>query len=152
MTDSVDNLVLEHLRAIRAVQDTHTERFARLESRMTNLESTEAGLRRDLAHMYGEIVEQHGHTDQLQEPPGCESNDWLQTLILDEAVADQRDAILMATTDAGLMTRPAWTLMHQLAPYQDCPRAPLPVAESLARRIINLPSSAGLVSLDDPRR
>ncbi|MBK5941845.1 hypothetical protein [Halochromatium roseum] len=63
MTDSVDNLVLEHLRAIRAVQDKHTERFARLESRMTNLESTVAGLRRDLAHRYGEVVEQHGHTD-----------------------------------------------------------------------------------------
>nr|WP_242479685.1 MULTISPECIES: DegT/DnrJ/EryC1/StrS family aminotransferase [Chromatiaceae] len=80
----------------------------------------------------------------MQEPSGCESNDWLQTLILDEAVADQRDTILEATNDAGLMTRPAWTLMHQLPPYQHCPRAPLPVAESLARRIINLPSSAGL--------
>ncbi len=80
----------------------------------------------------------------MQEPPGCESNYWLQTLILDEAVAEQRDAILTATNDAGLMTRPAWTLMHQLPPYRDCPRAPLPVAESLARQIINLPSSAGL--------
>ncbi len=80
----------------------------------------------------------------LQEPPGCESNYWLQTLILDEAVADQRDAILTATNDAGLMTRPAWMLMHPLPPYQHCLRAPLPVAESLARRIINLPSSAGL--------
>jgi dTDP-4-amino-4,6-dideoxygalactose transaminase len=58
---------------------------------------------------------------------------------------EQRDLILKATNDAGLMTRPAWTLMHQLAPYRDCPRAPLPVAESLARRIVNLPSSAGLV-------
>ncbi|MCF8003005.1 MAG: LegC family aminotransferase [Chromatiaceae bacterium] len=80
----------------------------------------------------------------MQEPPGCESNYWLQALILDEAVTDQRDVILTATNDAGLMTRPAWTLMHQLPPYQHCPRAPLPVAESLARRIINLPSSAGL--------
>ena len=89
----------------------------------------------------------------MQEPPGCDSNYWLQTLILEEgpaetanvSVADQRDAVLAATNDAGLMTRPAWTLMHHLEPYRDCPRAPLPVAESLARRIINLPSSAGLV-------
>ncbi|MEA3644324.1 MAG: DegT/DnrJ/EryC1/StrS family aminotransferase, partial [Lamprobacter sp.] len=80
----------------------------------------------------------------MQEPAGCESNDWLQTLILSEDVAEQRDDILAATNDAGLMTRPAWTLMHQLPPYRDCPRAPLPVAESLARQIINLPSSAGL--------
>ncbi len=80
----------------------------------------------------------------MQEPPGCESNYWLQTLILSDSAADQRDDILAATNDAGLMTRPAWTLMHYLEPYRDCPRAPLPVAESLARRIINLPSSAGL--------
>ena len=85
------------------------------------------------------------HLRLLAEPPGCESNYWLQTLILDESVADQRDAILAATNDAGLMTRPAWTPLHELAPYRDCPRAPLPVAESLARRVMNVPSSAGLV-------
>ena len=80
----------------------------------------------------------------MQEPFGCESNYWLQTLVLSGAIADQRDGILQAINDAGLMTRPAWRLMHQLAPYQECPRAPLPVAESLAQRLINLPSSAGL--------
>ncbi len=80
----------------------------------------------------------------MAEPPGCESNYWLQTLILDESFADQRDAILATTNDAGLITRPTWTLIHQLPAYRHCPRAPLPVAESLARRIINMPSSAGL--------
>lgn len=80
----------------------------------------------------------------MTEPKGCESNYWLQTLILNETVADKLETILTATNDAGLMTRPAWTLMHQLLPYRDCPRAPLAVAESLARRIINLPSSTGL--------
>jgi perosamine synthetase len=80
----------------------------------------------------------------MREPSDCESNYWLQTLVLSNAVADQRDAILQATNDAGLMTRPAWRLMHRLAPYQECPRAPLPVVESLAQRLINLPSSAGL--------
>jgi len=29
-------------------------------------------------------------------------------------------------------------------PYRACPRAPTPVAESLERRIINIPSSSGL--------
>jgi len=81
----------------------------------------------------------------MEEPSGCKSNYWLQTLVLSGAVLDQRDAILQATNDAGLMTRPAWRLMHQLPCYQECPRAPLPVAESLEGRIINLPSSAGLV-------
>jgi hypothetical protein len=36
--------------------------------------------------------------------------------------------------------------MHRLVPYQDYPRMPLPVAESLAARAINLPSSACLGS------
>lgn len=80
----------------------------------------------------------------MQEPSDCESNYWLQTLVLSDALADQRDAVLQVTNDAGLMTRPAWQLMHLLLPYQKCPRAPLPVAESLERRIVNLPSSAGL--------
>lgn len=80
----------------------------------------------------------------LEEPTDCQSNYWLQALILDEAVSDQRDAILAATNDAGLMTRPVWSLMHRLKPYADCPRAPLPVAESLERRVLNIPSSAGL--------
>lgn len=82
------------------------------------------------------------HARIFVEPEGCRSNYWLQALVLDESVADQRDAILSATNEAGLMTRPVWSLMHRLAPYQECPRMPLPVAESLERRLINLPSSA----------
>jgi perosamine synthetase len=81
----------------------------------------------------------------IQEPPECQSNYWLQTLKLSDLVANERDAILAATNDAGLMTRPVWKLLHTLPPYRDCPRAPLPVAESLEQRLINLPSSAGLV-------
>jgi perosamine synthetase len=79
------------------------------------------------------------------EPAGCQSNYWLQTLLLDDAVASQRDAVLAATNDAGLMTRPVWTLLHQLSHFVDAPRAPLPVAEMLERRLINIPSSAGLI-------
>lgn len=78
------------------------------------------------------------------EPPNCESNYWLETLILGEHIADQRDEVLEVTNDAGLMTRPAWQLIHHLAPYKNCPRAPLPISESLAQRLINLPSSSGL--------
>ncbi len=81
----------------------------------------------------------------IQEPPECQSNYWLQTLKLSDLVANERDAILAATNDVGLMTRPVWKLLHSLPPYRDCPRAPLPVAESLEQRLINLPSSAGLV-------
>lgn len=101
--------------------------------------------KRHLAERYLEAFVGVEGVRLLQEPAGTESNYWLQALLLDESMVEQRDRLLEVTNDAGLMTRPAWTLMHRLAPYRDCPRGPVPVAESLARRIINLPSSAGLV-------
>jgi perosamine synthetase len=75
------------------------------------------------------------------------SNYWLQTLLLDAAHADQRDAVLAATNDGGLMTRPIWALMNRLPMYAKSPSAPLPVAESLEQRVINIPSSSGLGTL-----
>lgn len=84
----------------------------------------------------------------FSEPAGCKSNYWLQTLLLDEAVERERDGILEATNSAGLMTRPTWTLMSELAPYASAPRMELPVAESLQRRVINIPSSAQLALPD----
>ena len=85
----------------------------------------------------------------VQEQAGTRSNYWLQTILLHEAHADQRDAVLTATNDAGIMTRPAWRLMHRLPHFSGCPRMPLPVAESLERRLINIPSSAALGSSED---
>ena len=82
----------------------------------------------------------------MREPAGCASNYWLQTLILDESMAHLQDTILAATNDAGLMTRPAWTPMHQLPHFAACPRDGLPVTESLTRRIINIPSSPQLLA------
>lgn len=83
----------------------------------------------------------------VTESADCSSNFWLQTLLLDESHASQRDAVLTATNDAGLMTRPVWALMNSLSMYANAPSAPLPVAESLERRVINIPSSSGLGSL-----
>jgi perosamine synthetase len=80
----------------------------------------------------------------FREPADCRSNYWLNTLILDPSRAAERDALLDDLNDEGLMCRPVWTLLHRLPFYADCPRAPLPVAEDLERRIISLPSSANL--------
>jgi len=81
----------------------------------------------------------------IAEPDHCQSNYWLQTLLLDTAQAHQRDAVLKATNDAGLMTRPAWTLLHELPPFKSAPRMDLSCALSLSRRLINIPSSPGLL-------
>ena len=85
----------------------------------------------------------------FKEPDHGTSNYWLQTLLLDSTHARLRDDILAATNDAGVMTRPVWTPMHQLPQFAECPRMPLPVTESLQQRIINVPSSPQLLNPHD---
>lgn len=80
----------------------------------------------------------------FSEPENARSNYWLNALLLDEAEAAQRDALLELTNRGGIQTRPAWTLMHRLPMYKDCPAMDLTIAESIARRLINIPSSAVL--------
>lgn len=101
--------------------------------------------KRELFERYRRVFAGMPEVRLMQEPAGCRSNYWLQTLVLDPVSSREREAILTATNDVGLMTRPAWTLMHQMAPYATCPRMRMPVAESLAERVINIPSSSHLV-------
>jgi len=80
----------------------------------------------------------------MSEPTDCQSNYWLQTILLDEELGDEREAVLKATNAAGLATRPTWTLMSDLLPFAQSPKMDLSCAQSLARRIINIPSSPNL--------
>ena len=80
----------------------------------------------------------------MAEPTGCRSNYWLQTLILDPELVCERDAVLALTNEAGITTRPVWVLNHRLPAFRSSPRMPLPVAESLEGRLLNVPSSAQL--------
>jgi aminotransferase in exopolysaccharide biosynthesis len=80
----------------------------------------------------------------MVEPEQCRSNYWLQTLVLSPERIEHRDIILQAANDAGLMARPAWTLMQELPPYTGCPRSDLSGSLALARCLINIPSSSGL--------
>ncbi len=100
--------------------------------------------KRALAVRYADVFAGMAGLRFFIEPDFAESNYWLDALLLDTPDLAARDAILKATNDAGLMTRPAWTLMHQLPMYRDCPRMDLCVAESLEARLINLPSSPKL--------
>lgn len=81
----------------------------------------------------------------FKEPKNCRSNYWLQTLILDKDTSDNLNPILESTNSTGIMTRPAWALINELAPFIDFPRMDLVNARSLSGRIINIPSSPGLV-------
>lgn len=100
--------------------------------------------KRRLAAMYAEALDGAVGASFLHEPPHARSNYWLNAVLLSPRHADRRDALLAALNDGGYMARPVWTLMHRLPMYAACPRMPLPVAESLEARIVNLPSSARL--------
>ncbi len=100
--------------------------------------------KRALALRYQDAFAQIKGVKIFQEADFARSNYWLNVLILDEKHADQRDSLLELSNKQGIMSRPAWTLMHKLPMYQSCPHMELNQAESLERRIINLPSSVFL--------
>lgn len=100
--------------------------------------------KRNLFERYEKVFRPIPGIDLLKEPVGCESNYWLQTLILEPTQAHLRDEILELTNSAGIMTRPAWTLMTDLKPYANCPSMDLTTARAMVQRIINIPSSAHL--------
>jgi perosamine synthetase len=102
--------------------------------------------------LYENYLEALGQVDGVtlfQEPPGTRSNYWLQTLLLDEKLADQRDEVLEALNDNGFMARPAWTLLSSLKPFHGCPRSPLTASTMFARQLVNIPSSAGMTETTD---
>jgi perosamine synthetase len=106
--------------------------------------------KRRLHHRYSEAFARVDGAYLMSEPDGCCSNYWLQTLILTSAMSGERDAVLTATNDAGLMTRPIWVLNHRLPMYRASPRMSLATAESLEQRVVNIPSSAQLAAVQRP--
>ncbi len=81
----------------------------------------------------------------VSEPAGTRSNYWLNAILLDPAEAHLRDDLLAGAHARGIKVRPVWRPMHLLDMYAACPRMRLDVAEDIARRLINLPSSPRLV-------
>lgn len=75
----------------------------------------------------------------VTEPAGCRSNYWLNAVIC--ADPGERDALLQATNERSVMTRPIWTLMTRLPAFLQCRRDDQVNAEWLEARIVNLPSS-----------
>lgn len=81
----------------------------------------------------------------IQEPSFAKSNYWLNALLLTNADFCARDNLLQALNQGGIMTRPLWNLQHTLAMYRNCPSMPLPIAEDIITRLIQIPSSPQLI-------
>lgn len=103
--------------------------------------------KRKLAEKYAEAFKEIEGIRFLSEPEGSRSNYWFCTIILEPGMEKYRDDILEATNGAAYMTRPLWTAMHRLPMYENSPRADMSVAESLEKRVINIPSGAGIIGV-----
>ena len=101
--------------------------------------------KRALFAAYEDQFENIPHLKLLKEPEGCQSNYWLQAIVLDDGYQNQFEEVLKITNENGLMTRPLWLPLHQLKPYQDCSKMDLSRAENFAKRVINIPSSSNLM-------
>ncbi len=109
------------------------------------MEQLEEKLRskRKVAAAYGEFFTRPEWTEAgyrfIGERESTQANYWLNTLLCPDREA--RDNLLEQTNSNGVMTRPAWELMYRLPEYRDSLNSGCPVAEDLAARLVNLPSS-----------
>ncbi len=100
--------------------------------------------KRTLAERYRAAFASMTGATFVAEPPGTKSNYWLNNIMLAAGRESEQAAVLAALNGAGFGARPAWTPMHMLKMYRDCPRADVSVAEDVFRRLVSLPSSAAL--------
>jgi len=112
------------------------------------LESLETKIsrKRQLFERYQSCFEDIQGVSILEEPKGCRSNYWLQTLILDANMEGARDSILDRAHELRVATRPAWNLINTLKPFQSFPSMETDQASEMVNRIINIPSSPQLIS------
>jgi len=75
----------------------------------------------------------------VHEPINTKANYWLNMLITEDKKV--RDEWLQQTNNLGVMTRPAWTPMHQLEINKDALCTDMSKTNHLYSRLINVPSS-----------
>lgn len=95
--------------------------------------------KRDLADQYQAFFSKIDGVSFFTEPTNSKANYWLNTILLNNL--DERNLFLEYSNKVGVMTRPAWTLMHTLPMFKSCVHSDLNNSEYLFERIVNIPSS-----------
>jgi perosamine synthetase len=72
-------------------------------------------------------------------PENAQSNCWLNAILLKNR--EERDEFLTFTNENGVMTRPAWRLMHKLPMFLHCMKGDLANAQWIEECLVNIPSS-----------
>jgi aminotransferase in exopolysaccharide biosynthesis len=94
--------------------------------------------KRNTAHSYQKYFNEKG-IQFIAEPAASRSNFWLNAILLNSE--QERNEFLSYTNDNGVMTRPAWRLMHKLDMFKDCIHDNLENSIFIEERLVNIPSS-----------
>ena len=119
---------------------------------LAQLEGVEHKLavRKQIAATYGAHLAESPLVVTPTAPPWSESVTWIYTVLLDVATAEARDEIGIRMKSDGIETRPVFYPMHQMPPYYEAGDR-YPVADSLARRGLSLPTYTMLADSDIER-
>jgi dTDP-4-amino-4,6-dideoxygalactose transaminase len=95
--------------------------------------------KRETAQIYQSYFKTIADIEFITEPKDCISNYWLNAILFKDDV--DRDHFLNFSNKSGIKTRPAWTLMLYMQMFSKCLQGRISIAENIASRLVNLPSS-----------
>ena len=102
-------------------------------------------VKRALAKRYRSVLDRIAGVRFIAESEGSKSNYWLITILLNEDLKKNKEQIIKLLHGKKIMVRPAWKLLNKISYLNKFPRMNLSNSVNLFERIINLPSSAGIV-------
>jgi perosamine synthetase len=95
--------------------------------------------KRETSTSYLNFFEGQENIEFFKEPKDCQSNYWLNVILLKDKNAQQE--FLQFSNDHGVMTRPIWQLMNKLPMFSDCQTDELENTKWFEDRVVNIPSS-----------
>ena len=98
--------------------------------------------KRMLHSVYQSFVSTIPGIELITEMEYSRSNYWLQTIRLNDV--NIIEDWLLELNEAGIMSRPVWTPLHELPMYRHCLKDDLTHTEKLKKVLINVPSSSSL--------
>ena len=113
-------------------------------AQMLNLEKI-IKMKRKIYYKYKDEFKNSNYFNLICEPKNSRSNYWLQNIKIKENNFYLRDHLIEFTNLKGFQTRPAWTLLHKLKHFKNCPKSDLTTSVNLFKRIISLPSSPNII-------
>ncbi|MED4461190.1 LegC family aminotransferase [Metabacillus fastidiosus] len=96
--------------------------------------------KRQLTKQYHQLLKKINGVKVFKENSFEMSNYWLQAILIDPQ-KHERDNVLGILNAEGVMARPIWSPLSELAPYMHCPKADLTMTNHLNKIVINIPST-----------